>query len=341
MENLKAFSILLLFVWHSASQSISYFAIALMMPIFAFASGYSTKSVNLGSFSKKIFSIFIFAHYVIPFTSRNLFRDAFVFDSPDNIIDFFLFKNNVGILWYLLALLVWVRLGKILLKTRHPFLLSIVGSVLVLLVLDLLPHFKIIQDPVGKISDWYNFINSVKFFPFYMLGLALDWKKIVDMRYSNWKYFYGALLVIVTFLFANGTFSFGVIITDLFLLTVSHIVCGVIALMGIICVFPGRNIATFTDIGSASLNIYILHIMFISFFNYMVFNVFGVDFAAFSGRGIIQTLIDPITVLNLVYMYFVSWMLSRSVFMMCIIAPTNWTDYLLFDTKLPKRIDAS
>ncbi len=329
----------MLFVWHSASQNISYFATALMMPIFAFVTGYSTKAVNLGSYSKKIFSIFIFAHFIIPFTSRNLFKDASAFNSLDGIVDFFLFKNDTGILWYLLAMLVWVRLGKILLKTKYPVCISIAGALLIFLSLDLLAYCKLIQDPLKNRAIWYNFANGVKFFPFYMVGLTLDWKKIVDMRYSYWKYFYGACLVGVIILFAKAPLHGK--LTTVLAINSTHIFFSLIALVGIICVFPGRNIKTFTDIGAASLNIYILHFGFLSIFNYIVFSVFGVDFVSFTSRGIVQTLIDPISVLNLFCIYLVSWVLSQPLFMTLVITPSNWIDYILFDTKLPQKISAN
>ncbi len=331
MENLKAFSILLLFAWHSAISNTTFFAISFMMPIFAFMSGYSTKNVNCQDYTKKIFSMFVLAHFIIPFTSRDLFRDYEKLMYWDELVNFFLFKPNLGILWYLLALIPWVYTGKLLLKTKYPFIFSLVISTALILLI----YFGVNTENSGY-GNTYNLYNATKFFPMYMLGVTFEWKTIIQIRYSIfWRIVLGFLTLAVAIMYGKNLQLH--ISTNALFITISHMFFSIISLFGFLALFPGMLIRTFTNIGGATLNIYILHMFFISVFNLIVFKLFGFDFAVFKSMGAISTMLHPITWINIVYIYLVSVLFSQESFMKLILVPSNYIEHIIFGTPLPEK----
>ncbi len=245
-DNLKGIAIILIFFIHSPLQEIANPFIIFLMPIFSFLSGYSLKSGNSESTLKSLSTLYIFIHLLhLIFGLLAIVRNNISFDS--------IFFSHTTISWYILAVIFWIFVTPLFKSTKFPFLLSLVFSLIICSAWIEIP-------PNAENRFYLGTFYMVRYYPFFLLGVLVPWKKIIEFRNSKLKYL--TIIPLVFFYYVTFTECFGGSKVNCDLTVMYNLIFVSTALFSsafAIGFAPGRNIKFLTRIGQRSLNIYVLH----------------------------------------------------------------------------------
>lgn len=253
LNNLKGFAILFICLIHSAARETVYSFFILGMPLFAFASGFACKpsgnSVSFG-YLKSVLTLYILANALyMPFEIYLMYLEGTL------NIPAFLLGPNGGITWYFPALIIWYFLTYLAGLFKRPVIAGIVFSVLA---------YALVRTMSGTVEGFYwqrlsNLMEMVtRFFPCYLIGAYLPWEKIVSMR--KWKFKYWLVAGLLPFF---ALYHFQVLKyypqTHVFIQGTAYFAGSLLGVFAMLAAFPGMKIRFLSDIGKASLNIYLLH----------------------------------------------------------------------------------
>lgn len=128
-DNLKGIAIFLIFLHHSPADILAEPFLMVMMPVFAFVSGYSMKGVLKISAFENLFVLYLLIHILaLPF---GIFASVkYGWNIPN------LFFAKAGISWYILALFIWAGLLPVFMAGKYPVALSFAASIFANLALS-------------------------------------------------------------------------------------------------------------------------------------------------------------------------------------------------------------
>lgn len=265
LDNLKGVAIILICLHHSISGIVAIGTILflpIMIPIFAFASGFAFKGSDLLAYVQKISSVYILGNLIYLAGALAImlstswkgpgFLEYKGFDAPLLIIG----PNN-AILWYLVALIFWGCCAKFIVRFKYPLISAI--------VLIMLFHYPLsLADFTGKHEQywsWFIFQHAklaIKMFWFFLLGVLIPWETIVRIRRSYFKYL-GVLCSLPLMWFFRLPDYFPT--HPNFWQAPLYLGVCTICTFTAIAIFPGFKIKFLTEIGKASLNIYLFHML--------------------------------------------------------------------------------
>lgn len=257
-DNAKGVAIILIFLCH-AGQPLSHF-LTIMVPLFAFASGFAFKNGNLSSYTKKAFSLYILGNILyLPGVWLAAHSPAFQtsgFLPPKDIsLPLLVLGPNNGILWYLPALIIWACCSRFVLGFKHPLILTF-------LLISLLSYALSLAEFTEKTGYWGYIIFwhvklATKMFLFFFLGMITPWEIVVKARRSPLKFI--SLPIAIVLMITLNDKNYTPTNPDFWQAPIYLVACA-ICTFTVIVFLPGKRLRYLTDIGKASLNIYLLHI---------------------------------------------------------------------------------
>ncbi len=273
LNNLKAIAIMGVAYGHMSGYDTSigrfcakYIMLILMpicMPLFSFCAGFfHSKEVKTSANHGSIFNLisFFFAGFLLlyPFRIGMLYETGKL--TLDSALLSFVDLRAHSILWFILALIVWRIIAPIIIRVKFYMLLVI--------FLGLSSAF---------FGDSANVIlGGLRYMPFYFLGIAISWEKIVSLRMSNYKYlsvlavflvllFCVALKIVFKIELTPGSFHESSVFKYLLLGGIYYLL-SFSALLFLFSFMWGRRIKIFTQIGTNSMSVYIFHMYICTLF---------------------------------------------------------------------------
>jgi len=236
------------------------------MPLFIFISGYFSKNMTWGKFTKSFKSLAV--TYIV---FQSLYSVWDVINGTFDPIDFLTVPCNV--LWYLVCIIIWRFLFVFLSRINSPFSL--------IMVLSLITVFAI-----GFIGGVNNILMRViTFFPFFALGYYCVPGVVNKIHNLNKIYTTVALLVIfaIVYIINDNWFILSLFLSapydnfpDISTGIIQRILVYLLAVCASVCVINLSALLTdiFSKFGSRTLDIYLLH----PFWVYYVYSTLVLDY---------------------------------------------------------------
>ena len=313
-DNLKFLLIALVVIGHviepmSSSGNLKFLYILIYlfhMPLFSFVTGY---------FSKKYAPIKLLKNVAIPYMAFQILYFLFTRFVLGDINNTFSFFTPYWIMWYLLSLLTWQLVVPIF-QFRY--------SIIVAIVIGILAGYD------NSVSYFFSLSRTIYFFPFFLMGYKFSkgWffnlmsikpriiisilgliaisvgvyrlSDTIDIRLLYGSYSYSALKL--------SSWYAGVYRLLLYVITTTISIC-------FLSIVPSR-VTIFTDLGSRTLNVYLLHgfiiKLMVSYNLYVYFNdnfkKLSLIFIGFSLTFVLSTklfsyILKPLYLLNIDKLY--------------------------------------
>lgn len=262
------------------------------MPLFIFISGmFSKRTVNEKNYDKMIVFLFLyFITKIILFVSRIIAYGTFSLS----------FVQNGDMPWYMLAIFVFFLITAVLKNFSPKFVLPLVILIACVAGYD------------TEIGDKFAFMRIIVFYPFFYAGYCLDSEKVV--RFTDKKYIKVIAVVVLiaftafVFLKIDFVYQFKPLLTGRgnfeslkeyrdygVLLRLLYYAAAFIVGAAVISLTPNRlsKKRIISKMGSRSLQVYMLHYVFIHFADGRLKDYIALipPAAAFFGMAIIITLI--------------------------------------------------
>ncbi len=249
-DNLKGIAIFLIFLHHSPADILAEPFLMVMMPVFAFVSGYSMKGVLKISAFENLFVLYLLIHILaLPF---GIFASVkYGWNIPN------LFFAKAGISWYILALFIWAGLLPVFMAGKYPVALSFAASIFANLALSEIPHSR---------SDIFYAMtfHIAAYFPYFVAGASVSWESVIKFRLSKLRYIFIPFAVAGFFLCGSGiidTRPFSANISKFKIVLYALGALGSLLFLAGFC--PGYKIKFLTKFGQRSMNIYVAHVAII------------------------------------------------------------------------------
>ncbi len=275
-DNVKGLLIILVvlghFLWDFRDQGFARYLVDFIyvfhMPAFVFVAGYLSKSKRSKS-NHAIQRLFVI--YFIFNTALMLFG---YLSEGTPLVLFTPYYSS----WFIISLLTWRLIIKLIEKFPYLLFLSIIAAILV--------GFW------GDISNILSISRTVAFFPFFVFGYKFSGKKLTDVISNRTlkDYFLGVLLfilgIILSSLFFNNypelsdlNFSMSVYLSwfDVYARIIVFCIAGLM-IRSILLFTPKKSIPLLTKWGKNSLSIYIIHRFVTLFFSKIFIPIKYVDY---------------------------------------------------------------
>ena len=247
VPNLKGIAMLGVLIAHTSinSEILRSYIELFAMPIFAFFAGYAIKKSESFDFSyvRRIIVIYLTANL-----SYFVLRLPLSFRELDWIyVGRYLLYPNVVILWFLVSLILWYVVYKLVSPiSKFKFCIFVLLSAVAF-------TFRECDDPIGILH------RTIRFFPFYLMATMFDADRLSIIRYSKKKYF---IVPISIFAFATvGLFVRYDLVSNIYL-SVLTLIMSLACVYSLLVLIPGRRIPLLSKTGFNSLTIYVWGFLF-------------------------------------------------------------------------------